>query len=96
MNIEDLPDPAPLRDQLIYLYSCAQAVNGNEKEDEFIDTLKQYASALMLASTASILSLLDIDIADMQIVQLTEEQRDALVVSGTLDAYLDGKDRTDD
>lgn len=94
MNIEDLPNPAPLRAHLIELYHCT-----NEEwkdEEEFDDTLKQYTSAVMLASTAAILSLLDIEIADMQMVELTEEQRDKLAASGMLDQYLDGKDRTDD
>lgn len=94
MDINDLPDPAPLHTHLVELYygACADEA----AREDYDDTLKQYTTAVMLASTAAILSLLDIDIEDMRIVQLTEEQRDALVRSGTLDQYLDGKDKTDD
>ncbi len=95
MKIEDLPDPAPLHSHLLDMYYQSSAQD-EAKHEEFRDTLKDYASAIMLASTMAILSLLNMEIEELAVIRLTDAEREALAASGTLAQYLEGKDRTDD
>lgn len=64
--------------------------------DAFIDSLKQYTSAIALASTHAMAALLGIPTDDIRMLELTSEQYKALVDSGMLEAYIDGKEELDD
>ncbi len=63
---------------------------------EYADTLMEYTLEIMKAATAVLLEALDLDAADVQIVDITERQRHALIASGCLDLYITGKDTVDD
>ena len=58
--------------------------------------LMEYTLEIMKAATAVLMDALDLDPADVKIVDITEHQRHALLASGCLDLYIAGKDTTDD
>lgn len=82
-----------LHDALIYAYDHDS--DDNEERDAYIDTLKQYTSAVALAASQSFAELLGIE-DSVSMLELTEEQYAKLEASGMLATYIDGKDRTDD
>ena len=82
-----------LHEQLIELY--AAHTDSEQAITEYIDTLKQYTSAVAVAASQAFAELLGID-ADVSLLELTEEQRIKLEASDMLDTYIDGKDTTDD
>ncbi len=59
-------------------------------------TLMEYTLEITKAATAVLMEALDIDPADVKIVDITERQRHALLASGMLDLYITGKDTLDD
>ena len=70
--------------------------NTNEERDAYIDTLREYTSVVALAASQAFGELLGLDPDAMTVLDLTPEQYAKLEASGMLDAYIDGKDRTDD
>ena len=83
-----------LHSKLIHAYDHDD--NTNEERDAYIDTLREYTSAVALAASRAFGELLGIDPDSMNVLDLTSEQYTKLEASGMLDAYIDGKDRTDD
>ncbi len=58
--------------------------------------LMEYTLEIMKAATAVLMEALDIDPTSIQVVDITERQRHALLASGCLDLYITGKDTVDD
>ncbi len=83
-----------LHDALIHAYDHDDA--DSEERDAYIDTLKQYTSAVALAATHAFAQLVGIPSGDIQLVDLTDAQYRKLEASDMLDVYIDGKDSTDD
>ena len=83
-----------LHDALIHAYDHDDETN--EERDAFIDTLKQYTTAVVVASTEAVCDLLGIDMENVQMLELTEAQYHKLEESGMLDVYLEGRDGLDD
>ena len=83
-----------LHDALIYAYDHDD--DSNEDRDAYIDTLKQYTSAVALVATHAFAQLVGIPTDDIQMLELTDEQYRKLEASDMLDTYIDGKDSTDD
>ena len=83
-----------LHDALIYAYDHDDETN--EERDAFIDTLNQYTTAVVAASTRAVCQLLGIDMENVQMLELTEEQYHKLEESGMLDVYMEGRDGLDD
>lgn len=63
---------------------------------EYEETLLEYTLEITKAATVVLMNALDIDAADVQILEITERQRHALIASGMLDLYITGKDTVDD
>jgi hypothetical protein len=85
---------AELYRALIYAYEHDDETN--EEHDEYVDTLKAYTTAVVVATTQSVCHMLGVDMDDVQMLALTERQYHRLEESGMLDVYIDGKERLDD
>jgi len=87
-------DIVDLHDALIEQYDT----NDMSKQAHalFIDTLKQYTSAVIVASTRATCKLLGIDEDNVQMLALTERQYHRLEESGMLERYIEGGEGTDD
>lgn len=87
------PEVEPLQSRLLDLYNAR--TTDKIRREIFSDALKHYTSAVALGSAKATLDMLGIEIESMEIIQLTEDQRDKLA-AGSIGQYIDGKDRTDD
>lgn len=86
-----------LHELLIEQYMTTADSHATQAEcDAFIDTLKQYTSAVAVAATHAFAELVGIDPARVTMLDLTTEQWHKLEASGMLDTYISGKDTTDD
>ncbi len=85
---------ADLHDALIYAYDHDDETN--EERDEYIATLKQYTTAVVVSATEAVCDLLGIDMENVQMLELTEAQYHKLEESGMLGAYIEGRDGLDD
>ena len=91
----DVPTTIPdLADALIYAYEHDDETN--EEHDAFVVLLKQYATAIVHASTRAVCSMLGVDVESVHMLELTETQYRKLEESNMIDTYMDGKDETDD
>ncbi len=82
-----------LHDLLIEQY--AAHTSDEQAITDYIDTLKQYTSTVVLAASQAMADMLGMD-ADVSVLQLTDEQYRKLEASDMLDIYVDGKDTVDD
>lgn len=83
-----------LHDALVHQYSSTDS--SNQARTSFTDTLQQYTSAVAMASTQAMCALLGIPTDDIHMLDLTSDQYRALVDSGMLGTYVDGKEELDD
>lgn len=83
-----------LHDQVIEQYNSTD--HSDQAYKQFIDTLKQYATAITLATTHATCSLLGLDVDSVRLLDLTDDQYRRLMESGMMDTYLEGKDEPDD
>jgi len=83
-----------LKDTLIEQYAAHDT--SKQAHAEYVDTLMQYTTAIVKASTEAVCNLLGVDMENVQMLTLTESQYNRLVESGMLDDYIEGKDTLDD
>jgi len=81
-----------LYDSLIEQYTDTTTYDA----DAFIDTLKEYTSAVAIAASHAFAELMGVDPDRVSVLDLTTEQWHKLEASGMLSTYIDGKDTTDD
>ena len=62
----------------------------------FIDTLRDYATAIALAASKATCSMLGMDDDSVQMLDLTARQYAKLEASDMLGIYIQGKEETDD
>jgi hypothetical protein len=62
----------------------------------FTDTLSEYTSAIALATSQAICTMLGLDSDDVRLLDLTAEQYKKLEASDMLAEYMMGKDELDD
>jgi len=90
---EDTP-AMQMHHHLLKLYNANTIDKQARKQYE--DYLMEYTLEIMKAATVVLMEALDLDAADIQIVDITERTRQALLASGCLDLYITGKDTIDD
>lgn len=82
-----------LRDDLIEQYDSTDM--SKQARTHYTDTLKLYASSVALVASQSIMDILGVE-GDCRMLELTAEQYAQLEASDMLDAYIEGKEDTDD
>ena len=93
--MSDLADRiSTLHESLIHQYGSTDS--SKQAHTSFTDTLQQYTSAVAVASTQAMCALLGIPTDDIHMLDLTSDQYRALVDSGMLGTYVDGKEELDD
>ncbi len=91
----DVPtNVADLHDVLLKQYDTNDM--SKQAHAEYVDTLKHYTTAVMVASTEAVCQLLGIDSDRIHMLELTESQYHRLEESNMISTYMDGKDEMDD
>jgi len=83
-----------LHDALIEQYAAHDT--SKQGQDDYAYALKQYTTAVVVASTEAVCDLLGIDMENVQMLELTEAQYHKLEESGMLADYIEGRDGLDD